>query len=80
MATHRVDIDNEVMRRPAGWRPSGPDVAGFCDLNATCRTASVAWRRPGKTRGDTRVLGSAIAGRTGMSDFLSLTAARTKAA
>jgi hypothetical protein len=84
MATHRVDIDNNVMRRAAALAAArDPDGTDFCDLRQ--RYLLIRQRGPAatwlvKTRGKTRVLGSAIDGRSGKSNFLALKAARDKAA
>jgi hypothetical protein len=84
MATERIEIDLKVMRRAAALAAKrDPEGTDFCDLKQ--RYLLIRQRGPAatwlvKTRGRTRVLGSAIEGRSGKSDYLSLTAARIKAA
>jgi hypothetical protein len=84
MQSSRVKIDTKVMRQAAALAAKrDPDGTDFCDTEQ--RYLLIRQRGPAatwlvKTRGKTRVLGSAIEGRSGKSDFLSLTAARTKAA
>lgn len=84
MATERVKIDLKTMRKAAALATArDPEGTDFCDLEQ--RYLLIRQRGPAatwlvKTRGRTRVLGSAIEGRSGKSDFLNLTAARVKAA
>jgi hypothetical protein len=84
MATERVKIDIKTMRRAAALAAArDPEGTDFSDTEQ--RYLLIRQRGPAatwlvKSRGRTRVLGSAIEGRSGKSDFLALKAARDKAA